>query len=428
MSTVIAALKERGCVQDASHLEELEHALQTQSLKFYCGFDPTAESLHVGSMLPLIIMRRLQDAGHQPIVLLGSGTGMIGDPSGKSEERKLLDEETLTRNVAGLERQVALFLRADGPNGYQLVKNHEWLQPFSLIDFLREVGKHFSVNSMLAKDSVKSRLDGREQGISFTEFSYQLLQAYDFLWLYQHKQCVLQVGGSDQWGNITAGLDLIRRKTSEGAPSAFGMTFPLLTTSTGAKFGKTEKGAVWLDAARTSPYQFLQYWMNTADADVLRYIKLFTNAAGDELHDLERAVAEKPEGRAAQSYLATTLTQLIHGKEETARALDASKLLFGGSLDGVAPATLLEVFSEVPSFEITRDELGTGVEMAELLVRAAVVSSKGAARRLVEGGGLYINNERITEFTAVIEPSRFIGGAVIVIRSGKKNYHLVKLI
>ncbi len=427
MSTIIASLKERGCVQDASHLEELERALE-KPLKFYCGFDPTAESLHVGSMLPLILMRRLQEAGHTPIVLLGSGTGMIGDPSGKSEERKLLDEATLAKNVAGLERQVALFLRADGPNGYVLVKNHEWLKPLSLIDFLRDVGKHFSVNSMLAKDSVKSRLDGREQGISFTEFSYQLLQAYDFLWLYENHHCVLQVGGSDQWGNITAGLDLIRRKKEDDAAPAFGMTFPLLTTSTGAKFGKTEKGAVWLDAARTSPYQFLQYWLNTADADVVRYIKLFTNAAGDELAALELSVAEKPEARAAQQFLATTLTELIHGKTETARALEASKILFGGSLDGVTPATLLEVFSEVPSFEITRDELGSGIELAQLLVQAEVVASKGAARRLVEGGGLYINNERITEVGGTVDASRFIGGSVVVIRSGKKNYHLVKLI
>ncbi|MFN8390700.1 MAG: tyrosine--tRNA ligase [Bdellovibrionota bacterium] len=420
-------LQSRGALHDASNFAELESLLGKEQISFYCGFDPTADSLHAGSMLPLIIMNRLQQAGHTPIVLLGSATGMIGDPSGKSEERKLLDEETLRRNVAGIEKQIRLFLSADGPNAFRIVKNGEWLDRVGYIEFLRDVGKHFSVNAMIAKDSVKNRLENREQGISYTEFSYMLLQAYDFYFLNHNHGCRLQVGGSDQWGNITAGLELIRRKSADGHPSAYGLTFPLLTTASGSKFGKTEQGAIWLDGTKTSPYSFYQYWLNSADADVVKYLLLFTPVEGDELEELKKAVAEHPERRSAQQYLAQYLTTLVHGKAETVRSVQASRILFGESFANVDSQTLLEVFRDVPSTSLSVDELGVGVQLQDLLVRCGLAQSKGAARRAVDGGGVYVNNERVTDATTAIGSQSFVDGAVLVLRSGKKNYHLVRI-
>ena len=428
MAPLLSKLKARGCVHDVSHFDGLEAALDKPGLSFYCGFDPTASSLHVGSMLPLLLMRRLQENGHTPIALVGSATGMIGDPSGKSEERKLLDEATLAENVAGIEKQIGLFLNKDGPNGYSLVKNDQWLGGLKYIEFLRDVGKHFSVNAMIAKDSVKSRLENREQGISYTEFSYMLLQAYDFLWLYENKQCALQVGGSDQWGNITAGLELIRRRLHHASPEVYGMTFPLLTTASGTKFGKTEHGTVWLDPARTSPYRFYQFWVNTADADVIRYLKLFTDTAESELAEFEDAQATAPEERKAQVRLAETLTDLIHGPTETARAKTATSVLFGASFDDLDSKTLADIFSDVPSTEVARDSVGGGIGISDLLISSKLADSKASARRLIEGGGVYLNNRRIEDARLSVTREHFIDDSVLVLRSGKKKHHLVKLV
>jgi len=405
----------------------LEKLLETTSLIFYCGFDPTSDSLHVGSMLPLILMRRLQERGHSPIVVIGAATGMIGDPSFKSEERKLLGADEIAQNVIGIESQIKKFLSSEGKNAFRLKRNNEWLDKLHFVDFLRDVGKFFSVNQMIAKESVKARLESREQGISFTEFSYMLLQAYDFYWLHENMGCRLQVGGSDQWGNITAGLDLIRRKAGNTSSSCYGMTFPLLMTSSGTKFGKTERGAVWLDSKKTSPYHFYQYWLNTSDADVIRYHSLFTALDGEELDALAKNIAEKPEARLAQQKLASELTTLVHGAEETKRAAQASKILFGETFENVDSKTLLDVFQDVPSTGLSRSELQALGSIIDLLVRCGIANSKGAARRSLDGGGIYLNNERVEDAALTVSPENFVDGSVLVIRSGKKNYHLVKL-
>ena len=425
MSQILQQLKDRGSLHDVSHFDELSKLLAAGPVTFYCGFDPTADSLHAGSMLPLVMMARLQRAGHKPIALLGSATGMIGDPSGKSEERKLITEEEVRHNLEGIEKQVKLFLSAKGDNAFSIVRNDEWLKPVSFIDFLRDTGKHFSVNMMLAKESVKNRLENREQGISYTEFSYMLLQAYDFYWLYKNRGCRLQVGGSDQWGNITAGTELIRRRSAADAPQAYGATFPLLTTSTGAKFGKTEKGAIWLDSKRTSPYRFFQYWVNTTDEDVIRNLRLFTDLTEQEISDLEVQTREKPQDRAAQNRLGQILTDLIHGEGERKRAEQASKVLFGESLKDIDSGLLREIFSDVPSTEVQKSDIAAGVSVVDLLVKCSVADSKGAAKRLVEGGGVYLNNERVTDSALKVEQSRLIDGSILVLRSGRKNYHLV---
>lgn len=420
--SLLKTLKERGILQDASHEKDLEKALASEKLSFYCGFDPTADSLHIGSMLPLVTMRRLQKAGHRPIVLLGSATGMIGDPSGKSEERNLLDEKAVAKNLAGIEKQISLFLE---PGSFKLVKNDSWIKKLNIIEFLRDVGKHFSVNSMLAKDSVKTRIESKEQGISYTEFSYMILQAYDFYHLNKENNCRLQIGGSDQWGNITAGLELIRRRNEETHPQCFGMTFPLITTSSGAKLGKTEKGAVWLDAERTSPYEFYQYWINTSDADVIRYIKLFTEIEGEELSALEKQITSAPEKREAQKALAEELTSLIHGKAGLASAVAASRILFGEKIENIDSKTLKSIFKDVPSVNLASARLEQGVGILDLLVESSLAKSKGEARRLLEGGGIYVNNEKASNAQEQIDKARFIGGEVLVLRSGKKNYALV---
>lgn len=428
---ILENLKDRGAIHDLSHPAELEKELSQGSLALYCGFDPTADSLHVGSMIPLLIMRRLQELGHKPIALVGSATGRIGDPSGRSEERKLLDEDVLRHNVLGIEKQIGLFLSSSGPNAFTLVRNDQWLGGISYLDFLRDVGKHFTVNHMLAKDSVRSRMEDREQGISYTEFSYMLLQAYDFYHLYKTHNCRLQVGGSDQWGNITAGLDFIRRKlgpeNQTPQKQAFGLTFPLLTTSTGGKFGKSEKGTIWLDAKKTSPYQFFQYWLNTSDEDVLRFIKLFTVAEKEQLSSLAEAVSERAESREAQYFLASTLCELIHGEAEARRALEASKVLFGGDLKTLSAETLLEVFADVPSIDIPASSLEQGLNICELLVQSKLAPSKGAAHRSVESGGIYLNNERLNDPKQKVTLSAALDERALLLRSGKKSYCLIKV-
>jgi len=376
-------------------------------------------------MLPLLVMRRLQRLGHTPILVLGTATGMIGDPSGKSAERKLLEEDEIIHNAKGIETQAKLFLSSDGDNKLIVERNDSWTRKISCVEFLRDVGKHFSVNAMMQKDSVRSRLEDREQGISYTEFSYMLLQAFDFFWLYQQRKCLLQIGGSDQWGNITAGIDLIRRKTPQDAKQAFGMTFPLLTTANGAKFGKTEEGAVWLDPKKTSPYRFYQYWVNTQDADVVRFLKLFTDIDGGELRTLEEAVTSRPEARAGQKRLAQELTDVVHGANETARAIQASNVLFGEQMTHLDEKTLMDIFSDVPSTSIPRSTFAAGFPLVELLAQTGLAKSKSDARRMIESGGVYINNDRFNDVAAQISSAALLHSKLLVLRSGKKQYHLV---
>nr|MBP9839316.1 tyrosine--tRNA ligase [Pseudomonadota bacterium] len=310
---------------------------------------------------------------------------------------------------------------------YKLVKNDEWLKPLSMIDFLRDVGKHFSVNMMMSKDSVKARFESREQGISYTEFSYMLLQSYDFYFLNKNHNCRLQVGGSDQWGNITAGLELIRRKNNAEHPQAYGMTFPLLMTSAGTKFGKTEKGAVWLDSERTSAYHFFQFWLNSADQDVIKYLNLFSSGTEQEISEIKNSLESAPEKREAQQYLAKNLTTLLHGESETDKAIQASRVLFGESMESLDFKTLSDIFSEVPSTTVPGSEISTGVSLNDLLVKCEVAQSKGAAKRLIEGGGIYLNNNKAGDANLTVGLGHFIEGKLLVIRSGKKNYHLVRV-
>lgn len=427
MSTFLSHLQSRGCIHDTSNFQELEQLLARERITYYCGFDPTGASLHVANLLPLVLMRRLQNAGHKPIALIGAATGMIGDPSGKSEERNLLSEEQIAQNAQSIEKQVRLFLSAEGENAYTMVRNDQWLKKLSCIEFLRDVGKHFSVNAMLVKDSVRSRLENREQGISYTEFSYMLFQAYDFYWLYKNHNCRLQVGGSDQWGNITAGLELIRRRTPADSPSAYAMTFPLITTSSGAKFGKTEKGAVWLSAELTSPYQFYQYWLNASDTDVVPYLSLFTEVSDEELETLKTSLVEHPEQRLAQKKLAADVTTLVHGADETVRAIKASSILFGEAISGVSSKVLLDIFADVPSVTVPPGEIEAGKTLQELVVLSGLADSNGAARRLIEGGGVYVNNEKAQDMRMTLSLNNFIDRRVLVLRSGKKNYRLLTL-
>jgi len=417
---ILTELDERGLLHSVTDRESLAELFAKERVTFYCGFDPTADSLHVGSLLPLITMRRLAKAGHRPIAILGSGTGMIGDPSGRSEERNLLTTETLAANIEGLRPQIQRIVG----DGCKLVSNLDWLGKISMIDFLRDVGKHFSVNAMLQRDSVKTRLDSREQGISYTEFSYMLLQAYDFLWLFEHEQCRLQLGGSDQWGNIVSGADLIRRKHGQ---SAYALTIPLLLTAAGTKFGKTADGSVWLSAKRTSPYRFYQFWLNTADADVIRCLKLFTELDLSEISTLEEELRSTPEKRSAQRRLAQEVTELLHGPEERMKSEQASAALFGGALSGLSKETLEDVFSEVPSTTVDRSALAEGLAAQDLVAASGAAKSKGEARRLIEGGGCYLNGERIQSPSESISTSHLLHGALLVIRSGKKNYFLIKV-
>jgi len=427
MQSILETLRARGLIQDASNIQELDALLKKQKVTFYCGFDPTADSLHAGSMLPLIIMRRLQAAGHKPIVVLGSATGMIGDPSGKSEERNLLTKEEVEKNAQSITKQIRLFLSDKGDNGYLLLKNHTWLDNVSYIEFLRDTGKHFSVNSMLSKDSVKSRISNREQGISYTEFSYMLLQAYDFYWLYKNNNCCLQVGGSDQWGNITAGLELIRRKCAPTQASVYGLTFPLLTTSAGTKFGKTETGAVWLDPKKTSPYQFYQFWFNTSDDDVINYLNLFSGLELLDINELALSVKKNPDSRAAQKALAEDLATLVHGETETKKATQASSVLFGDSIENVDAKTLLDIFKDVPSKELSNEQLKNGLNIVDLVLATELVKSKSEVRRLIEGGGIYLNNNRVDDVKQVVFLKDAIEGSVLILRTGKKNYCLLKV-
>lgn len=421
MSGLFEDLSARGLFYQLTHPEELKEKLNTPGQTIYIGFDPTAESLHIGSLVPLLMLARFQRAGHHPIALVGGGTGFIGDPGGKSEERNLLSPEKLEANLRGIRPQIERFVDLSPGRG-TLLNNADWLCSFSLISFLRDVGKRFSVNMMLEKDSVRTRIESRDQGISYTEFSYMLLQAYDFLHLYDHHRCTLQAGGSDQWGNITLGTDLIRRAR---AGEAFGFTWPLLTKSDGGKFGKSEKGNVWLDPKLTSPYQFYQFFLRTEDADVMRFLRLLTFVPHDELAVLEEAVRTRPEAREAQKRLARELTDLVHGPDETRRVEQAAQALFGGSLLELDELTLLDVFAEAPSSTLDLQRIGTGVGVVDILVESTLSASKGMARKDVAGGGVYLNNERVSD--RALDLGDLLFGKYLIVRKGKKNYHLIRV-
>ncbi|MGA2032779.1 MAG: tyrosine--tRNA ligase [Thermoguttaceae bacterium] len=389
----------------------------------YVGFDPTAESLHVGHLVAVMVLRRFQQAGHRPIALVGGATGMIGDPSGKSEERNLLSVETLRANQAGMERQLRRFLDFDGPNSALLVNNYDWMSPFGYLGFLRDVGKHFPVNVMLAKDSVRARLERSEAGMSYTEFSYMLLQAYDFVHLHQQYGCELQVGGSDQWGNITAGIDLARRM--HGA-QLFGMTCPLLAKSDGTKMGKTESGALWLAAERTSPYRFYQYWINLDDADLGKCLRFFTDLGRAEVEQLEAEHAADPGQRLGQRRLATELTRLVHGDDGLAVAQRATEIFFGAEIGRLSDAHLEAIFADVPSKELPRERLAEGLSVIDAFTESGLAGSRGEARRIIGQGGGYVNNRRVAGIDARINADDLAGESILVLRSGKKNYAMLR--
>ncbi len=420
---ILDELAWRGLIHQSTDEAALrQHLAKPQVV--YAGFDPTATSLHCGSLLPLMSLRRFQKYGHRPIALIGGATGMIGDPSGKSEERVLLNEDALQANVHGIQQQVSKYLDFDGDAGVLLVNNYDWMSGWSYINFLRDVGKNFPVNVMLAKDSVKSRIERDDAGLSYTEFSYMLLQAYDFAYLHQQHNCTVQIGGSDQWGNITAGIDLARRMHSA---HLFGMTSPLLLTSDGRKMGKTESGAIWLDSNRTSPYAFYQYWVNVSDQDVLLCLRFLTEIAQEEYHELETAVAEQPHQRAAQKRLACWLTEFIHGASGLAAAERATEIFFGAEISDLDDRQLSEIFSDVPSAEISASELEQGLPLLDALVRTGLSKSKSEARRTVEQGGAYINNRRSDAVDHSLTRTDLASSSVIVLRSGKKKYALLRV-
>jgi tyrosyl-tRNA synthetase len=413
----------RGLIHQSTAPEHLPGWLASGSRTLYCGFDPTSDSLHVGSLLPALILRRFQKAGHRPIALVGGATGMIGDPSGKSEERNLLSVEQLRANVAGIGTQLEQFLDFGGKSGALLLNNFDWMGKFSYLDFLRDVGKHFPVNVMLAKDSVASRIE-RESGISYTEFSYMLLQAYDFVHLSRAHGCELQIGGSDQWGNITAGIDLARRMHGS---QLYGLTCPLLLKSDGTKMGKTEKGAVYLAAARTSPYAFYQYWINLADADCGSALRFLTELPREEVETLDAQRTSEPHLRQSQKRLAEELTKLVHGGAGLAAARKATDIFFGAEIKNLSDAQLTEIFADVPSKTLSRSILsGEGLPLVDALVEAGLGKSKSEARRTVEQGGASINNKVRTDVNTKLTAADLASETVMVVRSGKKKYGLLR--
>ncbi len=430
---LFADLEFRGLIKQTTD-PELGTTLGRESLTVYVGFDPTADSLHVGSLLPLLVLRRFQEAGHRAIAVVGGATGMIGDPSGKSQERSLLSAEQLEKNLAGITRTVSRFLRLDGPNPAQVLDNAEFFRGLSYIEFLRDIGKHFTINHMMAKESVRARLEDREHGISYTEFSYMLLQAYDFFVLNQKHRCRLQVGGSDQWGNITAGIELIRRmrahSTTTDHPIAqqevFGLTHPLVTKSDGTKFGKTESGAVWLDAEKTSPYRFYQYFIQTPDADAVTFLKYFTFLPHAEITRLEETVKSAPERREAQLTLARELTRLVHGEAGLKRAELATQALFSTEIRNLDEQTLREVFQDAPTTRLERARLdGAGLGLIDAVAESGLCPSKGQARKDIQAGGIYVNNERVQDPAATLGAKDLIAERFLVLRKGKKTYQLI---
>jgi tyrosyl-tRNA synthetase len=426
-SDIISELSWRGLINQTTDDANLPRRLMEKPRTIYVGFDPTADSLHVGHLVALMVLRRFQQAGHRPIALVGGATGMIGDPSGKSEERNLLSAESLRANIAGMEPQLRRFLDFDcGPNSAILVNNHDWMGRFGYLEFLRDVGKHFPVNVMLTKDSVRSRLERTDAGLSYTEFSYMLLQAYDFVYLNEHYECELQAGGSDQWGNITAGIDLARRLRGV---QLYGVTCPLLTKSDGSKMGKTESGALWLSADRTSPYQFYQYWINLDDADVGCCLRFFTDLGKEEIQSLLAGHQTDPGRRTAQKRLAAELTQLVHGEEGLRTAQRATDIFFGAEISELDDAQLAGIFADVPSKELPRSRLlGEGLPIIDALVEAGLCKNKSESRRIITQGGAYVNNRRIDGLETQLGPGLLAGESTMVLRTGKKNYALLRFV
>ena len=421
---ILDDLQWRGLVNDCTDVPALTQRLATGPLTLYAGFDPTADSLHVGSLVPLLALRRFQLAGHHPIAVAGGATGSIGDPSGKAVERQLLSREALDANIAGVKVQLARLLDFESKsNPARLLDNAAWTAPVSYLDFLRDIGKHFTVNMMVAKESVRARMEDREVGISYTEFSYMLLQAFDFYHLRREANCELQIGGSDQWGNITAGTDLCRKKLGR---HVFGLTLPLVTKADGSKFGKSESGNVWLDPRRTSVYKFYQFWINTEDAVVERYLKYFTFLSREEINTLTTEHAARPETRAAQKALAKSITTLLHGEAACAEAMRASEILFGGGLDGISESTFREIIGEVPTKEMERSQLaGAGLPLVEMLVESGLCPSKGQARKDLEGGGIYVNNVREGSAPRMVTEGGLLFGRHLLLRKGKRNYVVI---
>ena len=422
MQDIHVELSWRGLIHQTTDDEGLPKWLHSEMRTVYAGFDPTSDSLHVGNLMPLMMLRRFQKAGHRPIAVAGGATGMIGDPSGKSAERNLLTAERLDANLAAVQGQLAGILDFDcGENSALLVNNFDWVSKFSYLDFLRDVGKNFPVNVMLAKDSVKGRLEGT--GLSYTEFSYMLLQAYDFVHLFREHKCEMQVGGSDQWGNITAGIDLGRRLCGT---QFYGLTCPLLTKTDGSKMGKTESGSIWLSADKTSPYQFYQYWVNVADEDAGKCIRFLTELDKDEVTALDKAREETPHERASQKRLAEELTRLIHGNAGLESAMKATKVFFGEEITGWTDEQLNEIFADVPSASLSRSLLDEGLPLIEAFIESGLSKSKGDARRTISQGGAYVNNRRIEDLDYRLTTKDLASESVIVLRSGKKKFALLK--
>ncbi len=424
----VEELKWRGMIHDM--MPGTEEQLKKEMTTAYVGIDPTADSLHIGHLVSVMMLKHLQVAGHRPIVLVGGATGMIGDPSGKSAERNLLDETTLRHNQDCLKAQLSRFLdfNSGAENEALMVNNYDWMKEFSFLEFIRDIGKHLTVNYMMAKDSVKKRISGDgNSGLSFTEFTYQLVQGTDFYHLYKNHNCKLQMGGSDQWGNITTGTELIRRKLSG---EAFAMTCPLITKADGGKFGKTESGNIWLDPKRTSPYKFYQFWLNTSDSDAEKYIKIFTLLSQEEIDNLIKEHAEAPHARVLQKKLAEEVTVMIHGKEAFETAVEASQILFGKStmdaLKKIDEDTFLSVFEGVPTFNISKNDLQEGIDILELMaVQSQIFPSKGEARKTIKGGGVSLNKEKITAQDLLIKEDYLLNDKYLLFQKGKKNYFVV---
>ncbi|OZT77848.1 tyrosine--tRNA ligase [Salinicoccus roseus] len=417
MNALLEDLKYRGIIYQMTDEEKITELLDRGQLSLYCGADPTADSLHIGHLVPFLTLRRFQDHGHRPIVLIGGGTGMIGDPSFKSEERKLQTEDQIDDNVRGIKKQMERIFDFSDENSALLVNNKDWLQEISLISFLRDYGKHVSLNYMLAKDAIQSRL---ETGISYTEFTYTILQAIDFGHLNRHYDCRMQIGGSDQWGNITSGLDLMRRVYGE--TEAEGMTIPLVTKADGKKFGKTESGNIWLDPKRTSPYEFYQFWINQSDADVIRFIKLFTFLEREEIESLEESVRTEPHLRKAQKRLAEDITAFIHGDEALAEAQRITEALFSGDIKSLSVDQIRDAFKDVPSASYPEEDMN----LVKVLVETGISPSRRQAREDIKNGAIYINGERQQDVDYEIHEDDKLDGAFTVVRRGKKKYHMVK--
>ena len=424
----VEELKWRGMVH--TMMPGTEELLEKEMVTGYLGIDPTADSLHIGHLCGIMILRHFQRCGHKPLALIGGATGMIGDPSGKSQERNLLDEATLRHNQECIKKQLSKFLdfESDAPNKAELVNNYDWMKDFTFLDFARTVGKHITVNYMMAKDSVQKRLNGEARdGLSFTEFTYQLLQGYDFLYLYEHKNCKIQMGGSDQWGNITTGAELIRR-TNGG--EVFALTCPLITKADGGKFGKTESGNIWLDRRYTSPYKFYQFWLNVSDADAERYIKIFTALSKEEIDGLVAEQNAAPHLRPLQKRLAKEVTVMVHSEEDYNAAVEASNILFGNAtsdaLRRLDEATLLDVFNGVPQFEVSRDAISAGIKLLDLCTeKASVFPSKGEMRKLIQSGGVSLNKEKVTDIDMIINAEHLLDDKYLLVQKGKKNYFLL---